>query len=779
MRALVLAILSFCTLSGVWLCWTGPWGPAEEQLHLAHGALGALAALPACWFLAGHMEDAAGRRLIAPVLGALIVLQAVYLLYFDFHPSLVAAKFLIAGAVLFWGAGVRRALAVFAATLGVPVVLDPLSALWPDLRFQWETIQLVAPIWLSVGLALRWLARPAKGTDRLAQHLGPPLRAAAWASGGAFLFLLGTGLILLAGGGLYREGRLALVAHRAVGLAVVPLVLYHVARAWMAGRGLPGLGKRASPPVALAGLAVAAVLVGGPKAVEPAVEARRILAPSVVATPTGHPYAAWTAADGRAGCGGAACHEAVTLQWEQSAHRFAASSPVFRATVEVARTERGAEAVRFCAGCHAPAVALSALEPASRPIDDPLWAAGVSCSGCHLARDADERSLTLELDTELPRELDQRARQPFVLGPVEHTRRYMDPVVRTPELCASCHRQVLPPAFGVEAAGRVLHDQYSSWRDGPFGPASDDPRSCADCHMARSVANPFEFAVRDHRMPGMNHWLAGRFAGDGARKDVQDVLLGASRVAVPEYDAFWRRDRHPSWPFAGIRELRSRLGEAWEHREEGLAAIQDRLAAEDAVAAQGGREDPAPGYGLARYGGGTGRMAFGVSGAASRPSGPAFELTLDAAPEAAGWSGTATARAPGVGHRFPNGPQDLVETAWLVEAIATDGTVVAVASRELGETHLDGAGLPIARHRIWTVRADRDGGHIPAGGELRWAFHLRIPEGVRVDALRSRLLHRPLRPAMLAWAERRPASATEAEIPLLALAETTLKLSSP
>lgn len=771
MRSAVLSVLLFCTLSGLILVWGGPWGPSEERLHLAHALLGAASVIPACWFLARHIADAAGRRLHPAILVLLLVVQVIYLLYFDFHPLLVYGKFVLGYAVLHWGLGRARALAFAAGSIALPLLLDSLSRWWPDLRFQWEAIQLVAPLWWAAGLFGVWMRRPAEGPDRLARDLPPRLRAVAWAAGGAFLFLLGTGLILLAGGGLYREGRIALVSHRAVGLLSVPVVLYHVARAWMAGRGLPGIGRRTALPLLAAVIAVGAVLGTGARTQWPPVDGRRDLGPSAVSTVSGHPYASWTAADGREGCGGAACHEAITLQWEQSAHHLSARSPVFSAALEVARAERGAAAVRLCAGCHAPAVALTGGEPAKRAPGDPLWGLGVSCAACHNLREDPAGTLVIGLDPALPMEQDQKGRQPFVLGPVEHSRRYMHQDVRDPDLCAPCHQQRLPGEIDPAHAGLVLHDQVTSWREGPFGPEGSDPRSCADCHMARSVANPFDFAVRDHRMGGMNWWLADRFGAPGQGDHVRDHLLGRSRVAVPEFDVAMGRNRHPSWPQAGAREGLRRWRLAVQDRHLGFAALQERFRAEDRDASG---IDGAPGYGIGGYGSSGGRPRHGVSGSASRPSGPAFTMLLEGVVEGGVGRGRAVVGAPGVGHHFPNGPQDLVETAWTIDALDASGAVIAQARRALGAVPVDAAGLPIREHRIWTVAEEREAGRIPPGGTLEWRWTLRVPDGATVSRLRCRLEHRPLRPEVLAWAERRPTADAESELPFLVLAEAVV-----
>ena len=50
----------------------------------------------------------------------------------------------------------------------------------------------------------------------------------------------------------------------------------------------------------------------------------------------------------------AACHSAITQQWQGSAHAHAATDAYYQAVTTLFIEERGPDAVRYCATCHNP-----------------------------------------------------------------------------------------------------------------------------------------------------------------------------------------------------------------------------------------------------------------------------------------------------------------------------------------------------------------------------------------------------------------------------------------
>jgi tetratricopeptide (TPR) repeat protein len=84
------------------------------------------------------------------------------------------------------------------------------------------------------------------------------------------------------------------------------------------------------------------------------------------------------------------CHADVAAQWSGSAHAFASfSNPIYRVAIERYRDALGPEASRFCGGCHDPALLLDgALDGAPIQPRDVRAHTGVSCRVCHGITDA-------------------------------------------------------------------------------------------------------------------------------------------------------------------------------------------------------------------------------------------------------------------------------------------------------------------------------------------------------------------------------------------------------
>ncbi|MCA9662417.1 MAG: hypothetical protein KC486_29020, partial [Myxococcales bacterium] len=236
---------------------------------------------------------------------------------------------------------------------------------------------------------------------------------------------------------------------------------------------------------------------------------------------------------GTAAC--ARCHPAVVAQWTPSAHRFASfANPYYVASVEAFRAERGFEASTFCGDCHDPLIVAGGkmLAPIDRGTVEAQ--AGLTCLVCH-AIDA-------------PDQAGNGAFQAHVSGPrpgPEHRAHVARPALRTPTLCASCHRVGLTEAVTADRWFRG-QDEYGDWRDsgwsGRGAPSIWRPpevRACVDCHMPRVPVGPEEKGtvagrIRSHRFAAANAALA-RLAQDEAQAAaVAASLAGAVSVALQD-----------------------------------------------------------------------------------------------------------------------------------------------------------------------------------------------------------------------------------------------------
>lgn len=236
---------------------------------------------------------------------------------------------------------------------------------------------------------------------------------------------------------------------------------------------------------------------------------------------------------GTAAC--ARCHPAVVAQWTPSAHRFASfANPYYVASVEAFRAERGFEASTFCGDCHDPLIVAGGkmLAPIDRGTVEAQ--AGLTCLVCH-AIDA-------------PDQAGNGAFQAHVSGPrpgPEHRAHVARPALRTPTLCASCHRVGLTEAVTADRWFRG-QDEYGDWRDsgwsGRGAPSIWRPpevRACVDCHMPRVPVGPEEKGavagrIRSHRFAAANAALARLAQDDAQAAAVAASLAGAVSVALQD-----------------------------------------------------------------------------------------------------------------------------------------------------------------------------------------------------------------------------------------------------
>src|SRR5450755_782961 len=82
----------------------------------------------------------------------------------------------------------------------------------------------------------------------------------------------------------------------------------------------------------------------------------------------------------------ATCHADAAAQWGASAHSFASfGNPLYRQSVELARTQMGKHTSQHCAGCHDMPLMTDGLmtSEAAIPARDLRAHSGVTCSLCH------------------------------------------------------------------------------------------------------------------------------------------------------------------------------------------------------------------------------------------------------------------------------------------------------------------------------------------------------------------------------------------------------------
>jgi tetratricopeptide (TPR) repeat protein len=234
-------------------------------------------------------------------------------------------------------------------------------------------------------------------------------------------------------------------------------------------------------------------------------------------------------------CG--ACHADVVDTWKTSAHAYATfNNPVYRVSVERLRRETGFTESRHCGGCHdISLLADGAMEAEIRP-DDPRAHAGLACRACHSITRATldgngSYTLTAE-EIPMPTPGDDESLR-------RHIERAAPKPLRSPELCASCHR-----AFLDETTGNASHlpgmDDYTPWSRSLYAGSAaallDDEleeRDCRGCHMPKERATHGDAAadedgkIASHRFLGGHTWLAAMRGDEEALSLAKRFIEGA------------------------------------------------------------------------------------------------------------------------------------------------------------------------------------------------------------------------------------------------------------
>jgi hypothetical protein len=250
----------------------------------------------------------------------------------------------------------------------------------------------------------------------------------------------------------------------------------------------------------------------------------------------------------------ASCHAEATHQWQSSAHAHASfDNPWYRASVDGLRSDVGYGPSKHCAGCHDPLPLLAGSMDKEVQPTDPLASAGVTCLVCHSIQSATpdgNASFTLTTaPVPIPKPGDAESLQ-------RHRERLASKALRTPVLCASCHRGFLGRHTGISHHLSGM-DEPGAWRASAFGGSHAGTlehvteQTCTDCHMAKEAVllrevSAHDGALRSHRFAGAHTALAAQ-SGDalqqsaivaqlqrGVRLDVPVVRRGGQPFAVTD-----------------------------------------------------------------------------------------------------------------------------------------------------------------------------------------------------------------------------------------------------
>lgn len=219
----------------------------------------------------------------------------------------------------------------------------------------------------------------------------------------------------------------------------------------------------------------------------------RPFAPSLATTDTGGALDARSLA-GSHSCGTIGCHDQILEEWLPSAHRYAAMDPVFQGIQQVMAQQNGPESTRYCGGCHDPISLFSGTK--NLFVEDLTglhgYQEGISCLACHAIRETDIQGNANYTVTQPHQYLWQwqtngitRTARDFLIRsyPAEHNK-LSKRAYKKPEYCAACHKQFIDAE--VNRVGWVqLQNQYDNWAASHWNQKGDAARTveCRECHM--------------------------------------------------------------------------------------------------------------------------------------------------------------------------------------------------------------------------------------------------------------------------------------------------------
>jgi hypothetical protein len=220
----------------------------------------------------------------------------------------------------------------------------------------------------------------------------------------------------------------------------------------------------------------------------------RPFAPSLARTATGGAYDA-RVLGGSESCGSAGCHTQILEEWRPSAHRYAAMDTIFQGIQGVMAKQNGPESTRYCAGCHDPISLFSGQKNIfSAELTGQIgFQEGISCLSCHSIQKTDIRgnaNYTMVQPTEYLWQWSKDGSAASVARnflirtyPREHNR-LSKRMFKKPEYCAACHKQFIDQE--VNRVGWVqLQNQYDNWAASHWNHKGDAKKTveCRECHM--------------------------------------------------------------------------------------------------------------------------------------------------------------------------------------------------------------------------------------------------------------------------------------------------------
>jgi hypothetical protein len=389
----------------------------------------------------------------------------------------------------------------------------------------------------------------------------------------------------------------------------------------------------------------------------------RPFAPSLARTATNGAFDS-RMLSGSESCGSSGCHEQILAEWKPSAHRWAAMDAAFQKIQSVMAEQNGPESTRYCGGCHDPISLFSGTKNIFVENLTSLhgYNEGVSCLSCHSIRETDLQGNANYVMAQPSEYLWQWAEggsaklaRDFLIRtyPAEHNG-LSKRAFKTPEYCAACHKQFIDQE--VNRVGWVqLQNQYDNWKASHWYHEGDPRKTveCRECHMPLVASDdPAAGDAADYN----------RSPDDGKHRSHRFIASNNMMPAVLKVEGW---------------EKQVELTELWLQGKFEIPEIADKWA-----------------------------------------TGPIVTVALDV-PESVEPGGTLPIRvvmtSNKVGHDFPTGPLDIIQSWLEVHVTDDDGNTIFASGRRDEKNFIepgsfmfkaepvDQYGNLIDRHNLWEM----------------------------------------------------------------------------
>jgi len=223
----------------------------------------------------------------------------------------------------------------------------------------------------------------------------------------------------------------------------------------------------------------------------------------------------------------ASCHEQIFNEWRSSMHNQSASDPTYVKNISLLADKKGIEATRYCEGCHAPVALLTGeLSKGGKHAGKSETLAhheGVSCMSCHgISKAAHLKGVASYvfqpaddyLFANLANPIGQKIHNFLIkIHPEKHRETMSRPILKNPELCATCHVQFMDKDMN-DWGWIKMQDEYSAWLESQYSGQTkqalsrQDIQTCKSCHMPKipgiDPSSNHDGLIVSHRALGAN-----------------------------------------------------------------------------------------------------------------------------------------------------------------------------------------------------------------------------------------------------------------------------------